>query len=164
MPLGDVLFNLATSAQTLQGQVTQCFGRRSAAFGNDVNVHVACLRGQCGMGDAVLRHHAREVEVRDAGVTHDLFQIGLEEAVGFPFHDDGNITKRSGNAGMRFHAFRIRLENRCIGRIDVLHADDQPSLTLGMLNRLDGAFAGFLSILQHEPSARKIFILNVDDN
>mgnify|MGYP003470942056 FL=1 len=84
------LHHVAPSAQAVQGQVAQGFGGGGTAFGDDVDFHAARLRRQRSVGDAVLGHHAGEINIGDACFAHDLLQVCFEETVGLAL-DNGRL-------------------------------------------------------------------------
>ncbi|MNY28263.1 hypothetical protein D3C86_1622240 [compost metagenome] len=85
------LNNIASSAQTLKGQVAQRFSWCGTALGDNVDFHAARLRRQGSVGDAVLGHHAGEVDIGDLCFARDLLQIWFKETVGVILYNDGRM-------------------------------------------------------------------------
>ena len=99
------LLYAAARGQAAQGQLVKSVRGRRAGFGNDVHTEFPGLRGQCSMGDTVLGHHTRQVDVGNALVMQECFQAGFIEAVCLPLADHRRIAQ--GLRDMRMKAYAL---------------------------------------------------------
>lgn len=106
------LLHAAACGKAAQGQLVKGVCGRRTGFGNDVHTELSGLRGQSGMGDAVLGHHACQVDVGNALVMQECLQAGFVEAVCLPLADHWRIAQGLRDMRMKAYTLAVRAEKR----------------------------------------------------
>ena len=115
------------------------------------------------MGDAVLCHHAAQVQVRDGCGFEDGIQIRIQKRIGLSLDDQRAASLQIQNVGVKARA-------RCPGPKDppvreafMPDGDDGPAMCISIPDGPCNAGCRFIGLPQRQDSSAEVVVLHVDD-